>query len=360
MAVGLAALRHRRDGDRASLDRALAERAAASEAVLRAEVGAADRRCLGCGQFADDSHSCPIPEGMPEADYAGMAGEDRTKAMLADLQQAVAAVAASGQMRRWLDAMASNGLNRWSLNNRLLALSQLAARGKDIQDAHMMGFRAWEKLGRHVDRGEKAIWILAPITLRIRDEKSDGTATKRTVVTGFKSVPVFDASQTTGAELPAPPIAPVSGSVTPGTLEGLQGRVALAGYTYRESPIPGSNPAKGTGTLGYTDPATKQIVVDSRLSPAQKASVIAHELGHVHCGHVEDLTQYRQHRGRMETEAEMTAYMVNRARGMARGDAESFSPVYIAGWSGGDPAVVTAAMDQATKAFNKIMDGSWE
>ena len=61
----------------------------------------------------------------------------------------------------------------------------------------------------------------------------------------------------------------------------------------------------------------------------------------------------------METEAEMTAYMVNRARGMSRGSADAFSPGYIASWSRGDPSVVTGAMDKATKAFNKIMDGTW-
>lgn len=359
IAVGLAVLRHRQTGDRSELDQAIAERSAAAEVVARAE-STVERRCPSCGQFADDGHTCPTPEGMPEADYAGMVGEARTKAMLADLQQAVAAVAASGQMGRWLDAMASNGLNRWSMNNRILALSQLAARGRDIQGAHLMGFRSWEKLGRHVGKGEKAIWILAPMTRRIRDEEPDGTVNDRMIVTGFKSVPVFDVSQTAGADLPAPPVKPVAGEVTPGTLAGLQRRVADAGYSYREVVIPGCDPARGTGKLGYTDPDSKQIVIDSRLAPAQKASVIAHELGHVHCGHVADMEQYRRHRGRMETEAEMTAYMVNRARGMDRGDADSFSPGYIAGWSGGDPAVVTAAMDRATKAFNKIMDGSWE
>lgn len=61
----------------------------------------------------------------------------------------------------------------------------------------------------------------------------------------------------------------------------------------------------------------------------------------------------------METEAEMTAYMVNRARGLDRSDAEAFSLGYIATWSRGDVAVVTTAMDKATKAFNTIMAGAW-
>jgi len=32
--------------------------------------------------------------------------------------------------------------------------------------------------------------------------------------------------------------------------------------------LPGARPENGTGTLGYTDPASKVIVVDPRLSPA--------------------------------------------------------------------------------------------
>lgn len=84
------------------------------------------------------------------------------------------------------------------------------------------------------------------------------------------------------------------------------------------------------------------------------------ELGHVHCGHVDGLyVDYRQHRGRMEIEAEMTAYMLNPGRGMGEDSAEPFSPGYIAGWSKGDPAVLTDAMTRATRAFNKIMDGPW-
>lgn len=79
----------------------------------------------------------------------------------------------------------------------------------------------------------------------------------------------------------------------------------------------------------------------------------------MHCGHVEDLEEYRRHRGRQETEAEMTAYMVNRARGMSKDSAAAFSPGYIASWSRGKTEVVVAAMDRATKAFNTIMSGDW-
>jgi len=203
---------------------------------------------------------------MPASDYAEMKGEERTKAMLSDLREAVGAVVASGQLRRWLDAMASNGLHRWSLNNRMLALMQLAERGEDLDGAHLAGFRQWQDLNRRVRKGEKAIWILAPTKRKLVEESEDGQKNERVIVTGFRAVPVFNISQTDGEALPPPPIAVAEGEATAGTLEGLRARVGTAGYSYREQEIPGCDPSLGTGTLGYTSPSGKEIVVDSHRS----------------------------------------------------------------------------------------------
>ncbi len=52
----------------------------------------------------------------------------------------------------------------------------------------------------------------------------------------------------------------------------------------------------------------------------------------------------------------MTAYLVNRSRGMTRDQVDAFSPGYIAGWSRGNPAVMHQAVDKATRAFNKITE----
>lgn len=384
VAAGVSALKHRRgeDGDlqaaikdrteaRAELDAARAELAQQTPPVVTSSDPAdgtavapetstsfgADR-CPGCGQFRSQDHQCPTPAGLPAGDYAGLKGDDRVKAMVADLESSVKAIVESGQLHRWLNAMASNGLSRWSANNRLLAAVQMLQRGESLDDLHMMGFRQWEKWNRKVSKGAKAVWILAPITRKIVDEDDDGKEKHRVV--GFKGVPVFDVSDTHGDPLPSSPTRPVPGKATPGTLEGLRDRVGQAGYSYEETEIPGCRPETGDGTLGYTDPQSKRIVVDSRLNEAQKASTIAHELGHVHCGHVDqDYSEYQRHRGQMETEAEMSAYLVNRSRGMTRDQVDAFSPGYIAGWSRGNPTVMHQAVDKATRAFNKITDGPW-
>lgn len=317
-------------------------------------------RCPDCGQYRADGHTCPIPAGLPAGDYAGLKDAGRVKAMVADLESSVKAIVESGQLGRWLTAMASNGLGRWSANNRLLAALQMMHRGESLEGLHMMGFRQWEKFNRKVSKGARAVWILAPMTRKFIEVDADGKENEKTGVFGFKGVPVFNISDTHGDPLPEPPVSTVAGEATPGTLEGLRDRVGAAGYTYEETEIPGCQPEKGLGTLGYTQPATKRIVVDSRLSSAQKAFTIAHELGHVHCGHVDgDLSEYRQHRGRMETEAEMTAYLVTRSRGMSRTQADAFSPGYIASWSKGDAAVMHSALEKATNAYNTILAGPW-
>lgn len=324
-------------------------------------AGQGQRRCGMCGEFAGDDHQCPArPKGLPDADYAGMGGQERVEKMLADLDESVRVIVESGQLQGWLDAMASNGLNRWSANNRLLAVTQLYQRGESLENLHLMGFRQWANMDRQVNKGAKAVWILAPVTKRFTQTDSNGVETDEVRVVAFKGVPVFNISDTHGKPLPGALVTPSAGEATPGTVEGLQERVGRAGFSYSEEEIPGCQPATGMGTLGYTEPETKRIVVDRRLGSPMKASTIAHELAHVHCGHVAAQPgEYRRHRGRMETEAEITAYLVNRSRGMSKGQVDAFSPGYIAGWSKGDPSVMRGAIDVAVKAHSKIMEGEW-
>lgn len=378
-------------GGGTSRTREEAAQAAAREAGRQQQP----EQCDACGQFIsfEKPHECPAiaqllanqsavtptsadpaedegapaepevpeaPEGLPAGDYADLKGDARVKAMVGDLEESVKAVVESGQLGAWLGAMATNGMTRWSFNNQMLAMIQMAFRGKDLDGLHMMGFRQWEKLNRKVAKGAKAVWILAPMTRKFVEEDDDGTRREKVKTIGFKSVPVFDISDTHGDPLPASPVVPPTGEATPGTLEGLRDRVGQAGYTYEEVKIPGCNPATGDGTQGYTDPQSKKVVVDSRLPGAMKASVIAHELGHIHCGHVDgDYSEYQRHRGRMETEAEMTSFLTMRARGASKEQSESFAAGYIAAWSKGDAKIIHGAVDKAVRAHNKILEGEW-
>jgi hypothetical protein len=50
--------------------------------------------------------------------------------------------------------------------------------------------------------------------------------------------------------------------------------------------------------------------VSDTLDDAHAAKTLTHEVAHIQCEHVTDMHAHRQHRGRMEIEAESVAYIV--------------------------------------------------
>ena len=87
----------------------------------------------------------------------------------------------------------SNGTpsDKWSLSNRLL----MAFSG--THDAR--GYRQWQNAGRHVKKGAKAVYILGPNTAKVKD--ADSPEGSRTVVTGFRVIPVFRYEDTEGEKI---------------------------------------------------------------------------------------------------------------------------------------------------------------
>jgi len=55
------------------------------------------------------------------------------------------------------------------------------------------GFRAWLRLDRCVRKGERGLRILAPMSVKKRDEAGEETGERRTL---FREAAVFDVSQT--------------------------------------------------------------------------------------------------------------------------------------------------------------------
>jgi antirestriction protein ArdC len=79
----------------------------------------------------------------------------------------------------------------WSWRNQLL----VALRG--FKDAR--GFRQWQEVGRSVKKGERAFYILSPLSKKVQDDK---TGEEKTIIYGFKGTPVFGYEQTDGKPLP--------------------------------------------------------------------------------------------------------------------------------------------------------------
>ncbi len=172
------------------------------------------------------------------------------------------------------------------------------------------GFHRWKELHRWVKKGEKGIAILAPMIGKRKkaDEKAseasaaDDTESNGKVVFGFRTVFVFDVSQTEGKELPE--FASLNGD--PGDLQ-TQLETVIAGHGIGFSYVDSLHGANGASFDG-------RIEVVESLPPAQKFSTTVHELAHelLHRG---DRRQETTKTVR-ETEAEAVAYAVCRWAGI--------------------------------------------
>jgi hypothetical protein len=80
----------------------------------------------------------------------------------------------------------------WSWGNQLLVILN------GYTDAR--GFRQWEQVERRVKKGEKAFYILGPVTKKVTNKD---TGEEKVIIVGFKGVPVFGLQQTEGQPLPA-------------------------------------------------------------------------------------------------------------------------------------------------------------
>ena len=89
----------------------------------------------------------------------------------------------SDDLKRYLAAMGR--FHRYSLHNvTLIALQKPTA-------SHVAGFHTWKKLGRFVRKGEKAIFILAPM-VRIKEKAEAEDQDGNPVLLGFRRCGVFD------------------------------------------------------------------------------------------------------------------------------------------------------------------------
>jgi hypothetical protein len=86
----------------------------------------------------------------------------------------------------------SRHCRKWSWGNQLLVILN------GFTDAR--GFRQWEQVGRKVKKGERAFFILGPVTKNVRNQE---TGEEKVIVVGYKSIPVFGLQQTEGKSLPS-------------------------------------------------------------------------------------------------------------------------------------------------------------
>src|SRR5215475_6684041 len=90
--------------------------------------------------------------------------------------------------------------HNYSIGNQLLAWSQCLQRG--MQPGPMATFPRWKELGRYVRKGERAITLCQPVTVKRTSESDDGQDAE--VFTRFVYRPHwFVLTQTEGTNIPA-------------------------------------------------------------------------------------------------------------------------------------------------------------
>jgi len=250
-----------------------------------------------------------------------------------DLVAAVDEARASQQFQAWLDIQ--ERFHDYSYRNTLLIKQQCPEATK------VAGYRTWqEEFDRHVQEGESAIWIWAPIiTTRCPDcenapsyheqigcdydetppdEWSEG-------LVGFTSAAVFDISQTEGEPLPKleTEAAGEAGDFL-GQLFDIADEVGVSVRVVSDEVWGHGN---ADGVCEWPDGRDGQPVVEVRDRPerAAIAGTLAHEYAHalLHSGEL-DVSE----RAKREIEAEAVAYIVGRHCGLDM----SGSAFYLAAW----------------------------
>lgn len=244
----------------------------------------------------------------------------------------------SAVLTQYLGAMAK--FRNYSFGNIML----IARQKPDA--THVAGYRTWTTLGRFVRRGEKGIFILAPMVGKrstrdvATDEASDDASTEgQRTLYGFRGVYVFDITQTEGKELPT--LAEVQGDVS-GYRERLVKFVEGQGVTldYSEHIAP----AKGLSYGG-------KITLLSGMQSAEEFSTLTHEIAHemLHRSDRRTLTTKRVR----ETEAEAVAFVVCQAIGLESGTA---STDYIQLWHG-DADLLRESLEAVQQTAAVILGG---
>src|SRR5205085_5879251 len=94
--------------------------------------------------------------------------------------------------------------HNYSLGNQLLASAQCVDR--ELQPGPLATYQRWRELGRHVRRGEKAITLCRPVTVKRATTNDDGSE-EINAATWFVYKPHwFVLAQTDGSPLPEPTI----------------------------------------------------------------------------------------------------------------------------------------------------------
>lgn len=211
---------------------------------------------------------------------------------------------------------AYQAFHRYSLGNQVLAIEQCNRR--KLSPGPINTYVGWQKLGRHVIKGEKALTLCMPVTSKKRAEEQagpvqDGAAPEPEAVSmRFMLRPYwFVLSQTEGEPYVMP------------SVPAWEQAAALANLGVQEVAFESID----GNTQGYAQGSTVAINPVAALPH----KTMFHELAHIILGHTkDDATETKELR---EAEAESVALLVNETLGLPGSE---YSRGYLQHWLSGD------------------------
>jgi len=218
----------------------------------------------------------------------------------------------------------------YSVTNMMLAMSQTSPE----KFGPIASYKRWQELGRNVRKGEKAIFLYMPITIKEKDKKTDDAETIKKIFVLRNNW--FYLSQTDGEQTP---------QFDPPDEWSIQHALAALDVTQKPFDCVDGN------KLGYAVPTRREVAVSPLNNHPMRT--LFHELAHVDLhGDVEDLMQHGSELPEdvREVEAESVSYLVANALGVEMSHAD-YSRGYIQDWMGDKNARADFAQKRASRVF---------
>lgn len=288
-----------------------------------------------------------------------MTEKQKVKEITDKLEAGLKELFESEKYKSYLSTMSK--FHNYSFNNTLLIAMQKP------EATLVAGYQAWQKnFERHVNKGEKAIRILAPAPYKIKEERDkldpvtgelmfdeNGIPQKEEVemtIPAFRAVSVFDVSQTDGKPIPELEVNELLSTVE-GYEDFVQALMNISPVPIAFEDIPGDS-------KGYFNTAEKRIAVQENMSESQTLKTTVHEVAHSML-HDKEVNQGMEipekDRNTKEVEAESVAFTVCQHFGI---DTSDYSFGYIAGWSSGrNMKELKSSLDTIRKTASELITG---
>ena len=243
-------------------------------------------------------------------------------------------------------------------------------------------YKQFKEKGYQVQRGEKAIKILAPkfqdmfryeeegkiktkpVSQATKEQKQEIKEGKYKVIKGkitnFIAVPVFDITQTDCPPEDYPVLYPnkPENFNFKGTEKDLKRfHQAVSNYAKLQNIKVNYDVVDGTAK-GFYAPSLNEIVVDKHLNEKEQTKVLLHELAHAEMHNskiMKDKAPELKAVNVLEYQAEMTAYIVSSKFEL---DTEDYSTHYLASWTKRevDDDVYLKSLDEVKEVSSKLID----